>query len=72
MRSVDLVRKIGRSYYLTKYAALLLESLDEIRKGVTNIPEDSLFRPIPVGKKTVKETSDICAEEAEDARQTFA
>lgn len=67
MRGADLVKKIGRRYYLTKYAAVLLESLNEIRKGVTNIPEDSLLKPVPFGKKDIKEISDNCAEEAEDA-----
>ena len=51
-----MLKRSADEYYLTKYAAVLLNALDEVRKGVTNIPEDSLFRPIATGKRNVKET----------------
>lgn len=69
MRNVDLVRKIGKRYYLTKYGAVLLNALDEVRKGVTSIPEDLLFKPIPAGKRYEEEISDTYSDsEAENAR----
>jgi hypothetical protein len=36
MRSVDLAKKIDKKYYLTIYA-VLLDALNEVRKGVINI-----------------------------------
>jgi DNA-binding HxlR family transcriptional regulator len=43
MRNVELVKKIGRKYYLTMYGSVLVEVLTEIKERVAEIPGDSLF-----------------------------
>ena len=46
MRNVELVRKIGRLYHLTKYGSVLVEVLNEIKERVAEIPGDSLFEVV--------------------------
>jgi DNA-binding transcriptional regulator GbsR (MarR family) len=46
MRSVDLVKKIEKKYYLTKYAAVLLNVLERIREEIKTIPEEDLIKPL--------------------------
>jgi DNA-binding HxlR family transcriptional regulator len=43
MRSVDLVQKIEKKYYLTKYAAVLLDILDRMKNEIRT--KDDLITP---------------------------
>lgn len=45
MRRVDLVKKIGPKYYLTKYGAVLFEGLGVVLSKVHPIPPEALLEP---------------------------
>jgi DNA-binding HxlR family transcriptional regulator len=45
MRRVDLVKKVGSKYYLTKYGAVLFEGLGEVLEKLYPIPQEALFEP---------------------------
>lgn len=49
MKRVELVKKIGKKYYLTKYAALLLDGWDLVKKRLAVEPEDQLLTVLPYG-----------------------
>jgi len=45
MKSVGLIQKIGKKYYLTKYGAVLFEELDKLKGKVYEVPQNNLFKP---------------------------
>ena len=45
MRRVDLVKKVGAKYCLTKYGAVLFEGLGEVLNKVYPIPPETLLEP---------------------------
>jgi hypothetical protein len=45
MRRVDLVKKVGSKYHLTKYGAVLFEGLGEVLEKLHPIPQETLFEP---------------------------
>ena len=45
MRRVDLVKKVGSKYYLTKYGAVLFEGLGEVLNKVHPISPEVLLEP---------------------------
>jgi DNA-binding HxlR family transcriptional regulator len=45
MRRVDLVKKIGPKYYITKYGAVLFEGLDEVLEKLYPISKETLLEP---------------------------
>jgi predicted transcriptional regulator len=45
MRRVDLVKKVGSKYCLTKYGAVLLEGLGEVLEKLYPIPPETLLEP---------------------------
>lgn len=45
MRRVDLVKKVGPKYHLTKYGAVLFEGLGEVLAKLYPIPPEALLEP---------------------------
>jgi DNA-binding HxlR family transcriptional regulator len=45
MRRVDLVKKVGSKYCLTKYGAVLFEGLGEVLNKIYPIPSEALLEP---------------------------
>jgi DNA-binding HxlR family transcriptional regulator len=46
MRRIDLVKKVGSKYYLTKYGAVLFEGLGEVLNKVHPISSEALLEPL--------------------------
>lgn len=45
MRNVDIVSKVGKKYCLTKYGALLVESIERIKNDIFKAAEEDIFQP---------------------------
>ena len=63
MRRVDLVKKVGPKYYITKYGAVLLEGLDEVLGKLYPISKETLLEPARTEsskQSSILESSDWC------------
>jgi DNA-binding HxlR family transcriptional regulator len=45
MKKVEITKKIGKKYHLTRYGGILKESLDRVKIELSDVGENGLFRP---------------------------
>ena len=56
MRNAEIIKKVGKTYCITIYGALILESIKEIKEKLRNVPEASLLgavQPYEQEKKAI-------------------